>query len=75
MPKVIKKSLNDYYPQSRSEWRQWLQENHTQPDGIWLVLAKKESGLKRLAVDEAVEEALCFGWIDSVPNKVDVNFF
>jgi len=75
MAKGIKKTFKDYYPQSRGEWRQWLQENHTQTDGIWLVLAKKESGLKLLSVAEAVEEALCFGWIDSVPNKVDANFF
>jgi uncharacterized protein YdeI (YjbR/CyaY-like superfamily) len=75
MAKGIKKSFNDYCPKSRSEWRQWLQKNHTQPDGVWLVLAKKESGLKLLSVAEAVEEALCFGWIDSVANKIDVNFF
>jgi uncharacterized protein YdeI (YjbR/CyaY-like superfamily) len=58
-------------PTSRAEWRAWLQKNHTQPESIWLVLAKKGSGLPLLSVDEVVEEALCFGWIDSVPNKLD----
>ena len=67
----IKKVYNEYYPKSRSEWRQWLQENHLQKDGIRLIIAKKGSGLPSLSVADAVEEALCFGWIDSVPNKLD----
>jgi uncharacterized protein YdeI (YjbR/CyaY-like superfamily) len=58
-------------PTSRAEWRAWLQKNHIQSESIWLVLAKKGSGLPLLSVDEVVEEALCFGWIDSVPNKLD----
>jgi uncharacterized protein YdeI (YjbR/CyaY-like superfamily) len=58
-------------PRSRAEWREWLQKNHTKPESIWLVLAKKQSGLPLLSVDDVVEEALCFGWIDSVPNKLD----
>lgn len=71
----IKKVHNEYYPKSRSEWRQWLQENHTQKGGIRLIIAKKGSGLPSLTVAEAVEEALCFGWIDSVANKVDDRCF
>lgn len=67
----IKKVYNEYYPKCRSEWRQWLQENHAQKDGIRLILAKKGSGLPSLPVADAVEEALCFGWIDSVAHKLD----
>ena len=54
---------------TRAEWRAWLLENHQQPTGVWLVLYRKGSG--RLTYPEAVEEALCFGWIDSVPRKLD----
>lgn len=67
----IKKAYTEYYPKSRSEWRQWLQENHVQKDGIQLIIAKKGSGLPSLPVADAVEEALCFGWIDSVAHKLD----
>jgi len=71
----IKKVLFEYYPKSRNEWRRWLQENHTLDTGIWLIIAKKESGLPTVPVNDAIEEALCYGWIDSVPNKIDSNYF
>lgn len=72
MTKVrLQKDFKIVEPKSRAAWRAWLQKNHTQQESIWLVLAKKESGLPSLSVEDAVEEALCFGWIDSVPNKVD----
>ncbi|MBC7798786.1 MAG: YdeI/OmpD-associated family protein [Pyrinomonadaceae bacterium] len=63
--------LNDFQPLSRQEWRDWLTENHAEPQGIWLVYFKKSSGKPRVNYDEAVEEALCFGWIDSLPRKID----
>lgn len=56
---------------SRSEWRQWLQQHHASSAGVWLVSYKKGTGKPRVEYDEAVEEALCFGWIDSKPNKLD----
>ncbi len=62
-------------PNSAADWRQWLKANHLQKDSIWLVLAKKESGITSLSVSEAVDEALCFGWVDSLPNKVDEKRF
>jgi uncharacterized protein YdeI (YjbR/CyaY-like superfamily) len=71
MKAKLQKDFKLFEPKSRAGWRSWLQKNHTQPESIWLVLAKKESGLPSLTVEEAVEEALCFGWIDSVPNKMD----
>ena len=67
----LQKDFKIVEPKSRAAWRTWLQKNHTQQESIWLVLAKKDSGLPSLSVEDAVEEALCFGWIDSVPNKVD----
>lgn len=64
---------NSVHPQDRREWREWLQANHTRPSGIWVVLWKKASGKPVLPYDDLVEEALCFGWIDSKPNKLDAN--
>jgi uncharacterized protein YdeI (YjbR/CyaY-like superfamily) len=59
------------HPLSRKEWRQWLAKNHTTSPGIWFIYFKKETGKPRVSYDEAVEEALCFGWIDSLPRKLD----
>jgi uncharacterized protein YdeI (YjbR/CyaY-like superfamily) len=57
---------------SRAEWRRWLERNHQQPEGIWLVTYKKAADPKRhLSYDDIVEEALCFGWVDSLPRTVD----
>ena len=56
---------------TRAELRAWLGANHTQPNGIWLVTYKKASGKPRVTYDEIVEEALCFGWIDSRSGTVD----
>jgi uncharacterized protein YdeI (YjbR/CyaY-like superfamily) len=62
---------NSIHPQSRAEWRGWLAQNHSRADGIWLISYKKATGKPRFEYDEAVAEALCFGWIDSKPNKLD----
>lgn len=59
------------HPKTRSQWRKWLQKNHTTSPGIWFIYYKKETGKPRVSYDEAVEEALCFGWIDSLPRKLD----
>lgn len=53
------------------EWRKWLQENHLTEKSIWLIIYKQESGIPSVYYPEAVDEALCFGWIDSKPNKRD----
>ncbi len=62
---------NSVHPTTRAEWRQWLEANHARDEGVWLVSYKKATGKPRLDYDEAVEEALCFGWVDSKPNKLD----
>ena len=59
------------HPLSREAWREWLRDHHHQPTGVWLVSFKKGSGQPRVDYDAAVEEALCFGWVDSKPNKLD----
>ncbi len=60
-----------FHPVSREEWRSWLSAHHDSAPGIWLVSFKKASGKPRLAEAEAIEEALCFGWIDSLPRALD----
>jgi uncharacterized protein YdeI (YjbR/CyaY-like superfamily) len=62
---------NSVHPLSRAEWRAWLEASYTRPDGVWLISYKKATGKPRFEYDEAVEEALCFGWVDSKPNKLD----
>lgn len=59
------------HPRSRAEWRAWLQKHHARGEGVWLVSYKKATDKPRLEYDEAVEEALCFGWVDSKPAKLD----
>ncbi len=56
---------------SRAAWRKWLRANHGRADGAWLVVYKKSSGQRLMSYDDMVEEALCFGWIDSKPRKLD----
>jgi uncharacterized protein YdeI (YjbR/CyaY-like superfamily) len=53
------------------EWREWLAENHRSEKEVWLVIYHKNSGTPNLRYDEAIEHALCFGWIDSLARKRD----
>lgn len=62
---------NSTHPKTRAEWRAWLARHHTRAEGVWLITYKKATGKPRVEYDEAVEEALCFGWVDSKPNKLD----
>lgn len=62
---------NAVHPLTRAEWRAWLAANHTRTEGVWLITYKKATGKPRIEYGEAVEEALCFGWVDSKPNKLD----
>ena len=59
------------HPKNRQQWRQWLTKNHAVSPGIWWIYFKKETGKRGLSYSDAVEEALCFGWIDSLPRKLD----
>lgn len=62
---------NSTHPSDRAQWREWLTAHHTRPKGVWLIFYKKATGKPRVSYDEAVEEALCFGWIDSKGRKLD----
>ena len=59
------------HAETRAAWRTWLEANHTQAEGVWLVTYKKATGKPRPSYDEMVEEALAFGWVDSKPRKLD----
>lgn len=59
------------YVINRKKWREWLRKNHKNEKDIWLIFFKKESGKPRLPYNDAVEEALCYGWIDSIIKKLD----
>lgn len=59
------------YITNRKEWRRWLEKNHKKENEIWLIYFKKHTGKPRIPYDDAVEEALCFGWIDSTVKRVD----
>lgn len=60
-----------FYPSTRAEWRNWLEQNHPIESEIWLQTFKKASGKPSLKYDDLVEEALCFGWIDGAVKKYD----
>lgn len=59
------------YVTNRDDWREWLKKNHASEKGIWLIYYKKHTGKSRIAYGDAVEEALCFGWIDSTIKRID----
>ncbi|MES1244721.1 MAG: YdeI/OmpD-associated family protein [Acidobacteriota bacterium] len=56
---------------NREDWRAWLAGHHASETEVWLVFAKAHTGRPRVSYDEAVEEALCYGWIDSIVRKLD----
>lgn len=64
-----------FYARNRNAWRSWLQKHHCSKEYIWLIIYRKGSATSSVYYDDAVEEALCFGWIDSKPNKRDDESF
>ena len=63
--------VSTYHAPSRADWRAWLEQHHQQEKSVWLIIYRKESATPSVYYDEAVDEALCFGWVDSKPNKRD----
>ena len=68
---MIKKEIETYCPKSQTEWRQWLEKNHQSKLSVWLIYYTKKSTIPSLSWSEAVDEALCFGWIDSTRKTID----
>ena len=69
------KTVPEFYPTSRAAWRAWLEQHHTSGASVWVILYKKGSGQPTITYEELVLECLCFGWIDSKPNKIDEEKF
>jgi uncharacterized protein YdeI (YjbR/CyaY-like superfamily) len=67
----MKKDIETFYPKSRQEWREWLQNNYDKKTSVWLIYNKKKSNIPTISYGEAVDEALCFGWIDSTAKPLD----
>lgn len=64
-----------FYPKNRQEWRDWLEHNHDKKQSIWLIYYKKKSNVSTVSYSDAVDEALCFGWIDSKTKPLDKQSF
>ncbi len=62
---------NSIHALTVEEWRAWLADNHTRTEGIWLVHFKPATGKPRISYEQSVEEALCYGWIDSLTRTID----
>jgi uncharacterized protein YdeI (YjbR/CyaY-like superfamily) len=65
------KDVEDYCPSDKQDWRKWLELNHNKKESVWLIFYKKKSPNYNLNWSESVDEALCFGWIDSVKKTID----
>jgi uncharacterized protein YdeI (YjbR/CyaY-like superfamily) len=59
------------HPETREAWRAWLERHHARANGVWLVSWKKHTERPAIPYDDAVCEALCFGWVDSKPRRID----
>jgi uncharacterized protein YdeI (YjbR/CyaY-like superfamily) len=65
------KDVEDYCATNKEEWRMWLKLNHKKETAVWLIFYKKKSPHYNLSWSDAVDEALCFGWIDSTKRTID----
>jgi uncharacterized protein YdeI (YjbR/CyaY-like superfamily) len=65
----------DIYFKDRMEWRKWLRENHSTSDEVWVRYYKKPSGKVSVKYSEAVEEALCYGWIDGKIKRINDDYY
>ena len=71
----MKQTPKTLYVADRRAWRAWLEENYARETEVWLVYYKKHTNRPRIPYDDAVEEALCFGWIDSTVRRLDEERF
>lgn len=72
---MSKQTALEYLPPTLVDWRNWLAENNDSEKGIWLVFGKKDSGVQSITLSEAIDEAVCFGWIDSVKHSIDTKHY
>lgn len=71
----MQKDIPQLYAKDKMAWYEWLEQNYDKQKNVWLIIYKKNSGTPSITYNEAVDMALCFGWIDSKPNKRDENSF
>ncbi len=62
---------DQFYFQNVDEWRMWLNENHDKAKVVWLIFYKKHTKTQCISYNDAVEQAICFGWIDSIVRRID----
>lgn len=65
------KEIEEFCPSDKNDWRQWLSLNHKDKDAVWVIFYKKKSPNHNMNWSESVDEALCFGWIDSTKKTID----
>lgn len=70
-----KEEIETFCPTSRADWRQWLQQNHHAKHSVWLVYYSVKSGIPSIVWGDAVEEALCFGWVDSKKMTINADMY
>jgi len=63
--------IEHYYPKTKEQWRNWLAKNHVHKDAVWLIMYKQSTNKPSVTWSDAVDEALCFGWIDSIKKTLD----
>jgi uncharacterized protein YdeI (YjbR/CyaY-like superfamily) len=71
----VHKDLRVLFFVTANDWEQWLVNHAANPQGIWIKLAKKASGIQSISYDEALDVALCYGWIDGLVNSLDANYY
>ena len=67
--------IEQFYPETKQQWRKWLEKNHICKDAVWLIFYKKHKSKPSVNWSDAVDEALCFGWIDSKAETIDKDTF
>lgn len=65
------KDIETFSPDNQTDWRKWLELNHNKKKAVWVIFYKKSSSRHNMSWSESVDEALCFGWIDSVKKSID----
>lgn len=65
------KDIETFSPDNQTDWRKWLELNHNKKEAVWVIFYKKSSSRHNMSWSESVDEALCFGWIDSVKKSID----
>lgn len=72
---MSKKEAQEFYPKSKKAWRDWLNINHVDQEAVWVIFFKKKTNKPSMTWSDAVDEALCFGWIDSTKRALDEERF